>query len=136
MNKEIQIQTYEQAREVENKIITGGFATYDLIQWVCTEVMEETFLTTLLGVQSSQIKRWRKGKVTNPRKATVKKIQTVAAILLYLRGCYTTPEAVYKWFFRAHPLLGDCCPVDLLDEPINQKKLIIVAESLLDTSAT
>jgi len=84
-------------------------------------------LAQALGVNRSQVKRWREGE-TEPGQENAERVVGLDAAVALLSG-YLEPTSIPKWLMGVNAHLGDRRPVDLLREG-NLSEVIAAIEAL------
>lgn len=84
-------------------------------------------LAQALGVNRSQVKRWREGE-TEPGQENADRIVGLDAAVALLSG-YLEPTSIPKWLMGVNAHLGDRRPIDLLRER-NLSEVIAAIEAL------
>lgn len=99
----------------------AGAALAMLELWLPTVKLRE--LAELVNLSERQIQR-RRGDdgLSTPR------LLTVARLVAILRHAWSD-QGVYAWFSRPRAELGGVAPVDMLDDPANERVLLIAARS-------
>jgi uncharacterized protein (DUF2384 family) len=77
----------------------------------------------LVGMSDRQLQRRRQTSGNSSRR-----MQVVARLVAILRHAWTD-HGVYAWFMRPREDLGDQSPLDLVDDPSNERALLIAARS-------
>jgi hypothetical protein len=92
-----------------------------LEEWLPTLTVRQ--VAELVGVSERQLQRRRReqGKST-PR------MQLVARLVAILRHAWTD-QGVYAWFHRERAEFGGVVPIDLVDDPANERALLLAARS-------
>jgi hypothetical protein len=89
--------------------------------WVPSLAVKQ--LAELLGVSERQLQRMRHG--TGP---SSHRIQVLARVIAILRHAWTD-QGVYAWFHRPRADLAGRPPIGLLDDPANERALLIAARA-------
>lgn len=84
-------------------------------------------LAEALGVNRSQVKRWRAGE-TEPGQENAERVVALDAAVALLSG-YLEPTSVPKWLMGVNAHLADRRPIDLLREG-NLSEVIAAIEAL------
>ncbi len=80
-------------------------------------------VSELVGLSDRQVQRRRRdGGVSTPR------MQLVARLVAILRHAWTD-AGVYAWFHRSRPGLAERAPIDLLDDPAQERALLTIARA-------
>jgi transcriptional regulator with XRE-family HTH domain len=102
--------------------LRDGAQTIALLEkWVPGLAVKQ--LAELLGVSERQLQRMRHG--TGP---SSHRIQVVARLVAILRHAWTD-QGVYAWFQRPRADLGGGRPIGLLDDPANERVLLLAARA-------
>jgi hypothetical protein len=75
----------------------------------------------LVGLSTRQLQRRRQEGGPSPHR-----LQVVARLVAILRHAWTD-QGVYAWFHRSRLELGGRAPVDMLDNPENERELLLIA---------
>ena len=92
-----------------------------LEEWVPGLTVKQ--LAELFGVSERQLQRLRHGSGPSSHR-----IQMLARLIAILRHAWTD-QGVYAWFHRPRADLEGRPPIDLLDEPANERALLIAARA-------
>jgi transcriptional regulator with XRE-family HTH domain len=84
-------------------------------------------LAEALGVNRSQVKRWREGE-TEPGQENAERVVGLDAAVALLSG-YLEPTSIPKWLMGVNAHLGDRRPIDLLREG-NLSEVVAAIEAL------
>jgi len=103
--------------------IRDGAAVIALLEdWLSTLTVRQ--VADLVGVSERQLQRRRReaGNSSTPR------MQLVARLVAILRHAWTD-QGVYAWFHRGRPEFDGVAPIELLDDPSNERALLLAARS-------
>ena len=107
-----------------------------IVQWLAaaTEVPQAR-LAELLGVSARQLQRWLSGSETaQPEGEDARRVRLVARIVNQLRFALT-PAGTVEWFGWPRTDLGSRAPRELLDDPIEEPRLLMIAGAMRSTLA-
>jgi DNA-binding transcriptional regulator YiaG len=108
----------------------------EIVQWLAarTEVSQSR-LAKLLGVSARQLQRWLSStQSSQPEGDDARKVRLVARIVNQLRFALT-PAGTVEWFQWARPDLDARRPIDLLDDPMEEPRLLMIAGAMRSTLA-
>jgi DNA-binding transcriptional regulator YdaS (Cro superfamily) len=108
----------------------------EIVQWLLarTEVSQAR-LAELLGVSPRQLQRWLSpSEGARPDGDEARKVRLVARIVNQLRFALT-PAGTVEWFSWPRSDLDSRAPLDLLDDPVEEPRLLRVAGAMRSTLA-
>jgi DNA-binding transcriptional regulator YiaG len=108
----------------------------EIVQWLAarTEVSQNR-LANLLGVSARQLQRWLSlTESAQPEGEDARKVRLVARIVNQLRFALT-PAGTVEWFQWERSDLGSRRPRELLDDPIEEPRLLMIAGAMRSTLA-
>jgi hypothetical protein len=106
----------------------NGLVLRDLEQWLPNT--PDRVLAELVGVDRRTLSRWKKQS-----KPPTRRLRTVARLVGVLRHSWTE-EGIVAWFTRTRRDLGGRKPMTLLDDPLNDERLLSAARSSRSQYAT
>ncbi|HEY1508852.1 MAG TPA: hypothetical protein VGF93_07630 [Solirubrobacteraceae bacterium] len=120
----------------EREPVSGERTPKEIVQWLAarTEV-PQTRLAELLGVSARQLQRWLStAQSSQPEGDDARRVRLVARIVNQLRFALT-PAGTVEWFGWVRSDLGSRAPAELLDDPIEEPRLLMVAGAMRSTLA-
>jgi hypothetical protein len=120
----------------EREPVSGERTPKEIVQWLAarTEV-PQTRLAELLGVSARQLQRWLStAQSSQPEGDDARRVRLVARIVNQLRFALT-PAGTVEWFGWVRSDLGSRTPAELLDDPIEEPRLLMVAGAMRSTLA-
>jgi hypothetical protein len=78
----------------------------------------------LLGVSTRQVQRLRHGR----GRASTHRMQLVARLVAILRHAWTD-QGVHAWFHRPRRELGGATPLEVIDDPLRERDLLLAARA-------
>lgn len=109
----------------------------EIVQWLAdrTEVPQAR-IAELLGVSARQLQRWvSPGESAQPEADDARKVRLVARLVNELRFVLT-PAGTVEWFGWPRSDLAGRRPADLLDDPMQEPMLALLASSMRSTFAS
>lgn len=120
----------------EREPVADGRDSKQVVQWLLarTEVSQAR-LAGLLGVSARQLQRWLSaGEGARPEGEEARKVRLVARIVNQLRFALT-PAGTVEWFSWPRSDLDSRAPIDLLDDPVEEPRLLRAAGAMRSTLA-
>jgi DNA-binding transcriptional regulator YiaG len=120
----------------EREPVSGERTPKEIVQWLAarTEVSQSR-LAELLGVSARQLQRWLSpAQTAQPEGDDARKVRLVARIVNQLRFALT-PAGTVEWFGWKRSDLDSRRPSELLDDPIEEPRLLMVAGAMRSTLA-
>jgi uncharacterized protein (DUF2384 family) len=120
----------------EREPVSEQRSTKEIVQWLAahTEVPQSR-LADLLGVSSRQLQRWLSATETaQPEGEDARRVRLVARIVAQLRFALT-PAGTVAWFDWPRTDLDQRRPRDLLEDPIEEPRLLMIAGAMRSTLA-
>ena len=120
----------------EREPVSAERTPKEIVQWLAarTEVPQSR-LAGLLGVSARQLQRWLStAQSSQPEGDDARRVRLVARIVNQLRFALT-PAGTVEWFGWVRSDLGSRAPAELLDDPIEEPRLLMVAGAMRSTLA-
>jgi DNA-binding transcriptional regulator YiaG len=120
----------------EREPVSAERTPKQIVQWLAarTEV-SQTRLAGLLGVSARQLQRWLSTtQSSQPEGADARRVRLVARIVNQLRFALT-PAGTVEWFHWTRSDLGSRAPIELLDDPMEEPRLLMIAGAMRSTLA-
>jgi DNA-binding transcriptional regulator YiaG len=120
----------------EREPVSAERTPKEVVQWLAarTEVPQGR-LAELLGVSARQLQRWLSAtESAQPEGDDARKVRLVARIVNQLRFALT-PAGTVEWFGWSRTDLGSRSPLELLDDPIEEPRLLMIAGAMRSTLA-
>ena len=120
----------------EREPVSAERTPKEIVQWLAarTEV-PQTRLAALLGVSARQLQRWLSpAQGSQPEGDDARRVRLIARIVNQLRFALT-PAGTVEWFGWARSDLGSRTPADLLDDPMEEPRLLMIAGAMRSTLA-
>jgi hypothetical protein len=120
----------------EREPVSAERTPKEIVQWLAarTEVPQSR-LAELLGVSARQLQRWLStAQSSQPEGDDARRVRLVARIVNQLRFALT-PAGTVEWFGWVRSDLGSRAPAELLDDPIEEPRLLMVAGAMRSTLA-
>ena len=120
----------------EREPVSDERAPKQIVQWLAaaTEVPQAR-LAELLGVSARQLQRWlSEGETAQPEGEDARRVRLVARIVNQLRFALT-PSGTVEWFGWPRADLASRAPRELLDDPIEEPRLLMIAGAMRSTLA-
>ena len=120
----------------EREPVSAERTPKQIVQWLAahTEVSQNR-LAELLGVSARQLQRWLSTtQSSQPEGDDARRVRLVAKIVNQLRFALT-PAGTVEWFHWTRSDLGSRAPIELLDDPIEEPRLLMIAGAMRSTLA-
>jgi DNA-binding transcriptional regulator YiaG len=120
----------------EREPVSDERSPKQVVQWLAaaTEVPQAR-LARLLGVSARQLQRWlSEAETAQPEGEDARRVRLVARIVNQLRFALT-PSGTVEWFSWPRSDLGSRAPLALLDDPIEEPRLLMIAGAMRSTLA-
>jgi hypothetical protein len=120
----------------EREPVSAERTPKQIVQWLAahTEV-PQTRLADLLGVSARQLQRWLSTtQGSQPEGDDARRVRLVARIVNQLRFALT-PAGTVEWFHWTRSDLGSRAPIELLDDPMEEPRLLMIAGAMRSTLA-
>jgi DNA-binding transcriptional regulator YiaG len=115
----------------EREPVSAERTPKQIVQWLAaaTEVSQAR-LAQLLGVSARQLQRWlSSGESAQPEGEDARRVRLVARIVNQLRFALT-PSGTVEWFEWPRSDLGSRSPRELVDDPIEEPRLLMIAGAM------
>jgi DNA-binding transcriptional regulator YiaG len=120
----------------EREPVSAERSPKEIVQWLAarTEVSQSR-LAELLGVSARQLQRWLSAtESAQPEGDDARRVRLVARIVNQLRFALT-PAGTVEWFGWERSDLGSRRPRELLDDPMEEPRLLMIAGAMRSTLA-
>ena len=120
----------------EREPVSAERTPKQIAQWLAahTEVPQAR-LAGLLGVSARQLQRWLSTtQGSQPEGDDARRVRLVARIVNQLRFALT-PAGTVEWFHWTRTDLGSRAPIELLDDPMEEPRLLMIAGAMRSTLA-
>jgi DNA-binding transcriptional regulator YiaG len=120
----------------EREPVSSERTPKEIVHWLAarTEVSQSR-LAELLGVSARQLQRWLSlTQGSQPEGDDARRVRLVARIVNQLRFALT-PAGTVEWFQWPRSDLGSRRPIELLDDPIEEPRLLMIAGAMRSTLA-
>jgi len=120
----------------EREPVSAERTPKQIVQWLAarTEVPQAR-LAELLGVSARQLQRWLSTtQSSQPEGDDARRVRLVARIVNQLRFALT-PAGTVAWFSWTRSDLDSRAPIELLDDPMEEPRLLMIAGAMRSTLA-
>jgi DNA-binding transcriptional regulator YiaG len=120
----------------EREPVSAERTPKQIVRWLAaaTEVPQAR-LADLLGVSARQLQRWLSpSESARPEGEDARRVRLVARIVNQLRFALT-PSGTVEWFGWTRSDLGSRAPRELLGDPIEEPRLLMIAGAMRSTLA-